>query len=156
MKFLIINGPNINMLGIREPGIYGKENYEALLDLCKKSGEAYGIEIECFQCNYRQNPAGVRESRWNLYQAGGIHSHKHCHFRCTQSSTDSLRGSAYFQSRRKRILPADFLCRTGVFLHNYRAGNRRLPDGDRSAEREAGALSSLQRKRRTIRRYFRR
>jgi len=52
MKFLIINGPNINMLGIREPGIYGKENYEALLELCRKTGEDYGIEIECFQSNH--------------------------------------------------------------------------------------------------------
>ena len=32
MKFLVINGPNINMLGIREPDIYGKQNYEALLE----------------------------------------------------------------------------------------------------------------------------
>ena len=52
MKFLIINGPNINMLGIQEPGIYGKENYEALLELCRKTGEDYGIEIECFQSNH--------------------------------------------------------------------------------------------------------
>lgn len=52
MKFLIINGPNINMLGIRELGIYGKENYEALLELCRKTGEDYGIEIECFQSNH--------------------------------------------------------------------------------------------------------
>lgn len=52
MKFLIINGPNINMLGIREPGIYGKENYEVLLELCRKTGEDYGIEIECFQSNH--------------------------------------------------------------------------------------------------------
>ena len=35
MKFLIINGPNINMLGIREPGIYGAQNYEALLEFIK-------------------------------------------------------------------------------------------------------------------------
>lgn len=52
MKFLLINGPNINMLGIREPRIYGKENYEALLELCRKTGEDYGIEIECFQSNH--------------------------------------------------------------------------------------------------------
>ena len=52
MKFLLINGPNINMLGFREPGIYGKENYEALLELCRKTGEDYGIEIECFQSNH--------------------------------------------------------------------------------------------------------
>lgn len=42
MKFLIINGPNINMLGIREPGIYGKENYEALLELCRKPEKIMG------------------------------------------------------------------------------------------------------------------
>lgn len=52
MKVLILNGPNINMLGIREPGIYGEESYEALLELCRKTGEDYGIEIECFQSNH--------------------------------------------------------------------------------------------------------
>ena len=42
MKLLIINGPNINMLGIREKGIYGEESYEALLDhiseVCSENG----------------------------------------------------------------------------------------------------------------------
>ncbi len=51
-KILIINGPNINMLGIREPGIYGSENYEALLELIRKSGEEFGAEVECFQSNH--------------------------------------------------------------------------------------------------------
>ena len=37
MKFLVINGPNINMLGIREPGIYGSESYEQLIEFIKKS-----------------------------------------------------------------------------------------------------------------------
>ena len=52
MKFLIINGPNINMLGIREPGIYGAQNYEALLEFIKKSCDEQGVECECFQSNH--------------------------------------------------------------------------------------------------------
>ena len=52
MRLLIINGPNINMLGIREPGIYGKESYA---DLCKKieaHAKARGVEAEIYQSNH--------------------------------------------------------------------------------------------------------
>ena len=52
MKFLIINGPNINLLGLREPDIYGKQDYQALLDLVQKTGEEAGVETECFQSNH--------------------------------------------------------------------------------------------------------
>ena len=52
MKILIINGPNINMLGIREPGVYGTQNYQALLDLVAKTAEEEGLEAECFQSNH--------------------------------------------------------------------------------------------------------
>ena len=52
MKILVINGPNINMLGIREKHIYGSENYDALVDLCKKTGEKLGVDIECYQSNH--------------------------------------------------------------------------------------------------------
>ena len=52
MKILVINGPNINMLGIREKHIYGSENYEALLELCKKTAEELGVEVECYQSNH--------------------------------------------------------------------------------------------------------
>ena len=52
MKFLILNGPNINMLGIREPDIYGKEDYAALLELCAETCESIGVEYEFFQSNH--------------------------------------------------------------------------------------------------------
>lgn len=52
MKFLIINGPNINMLGIREPEIYGAQSYAALTELCRKTCEAEGIEVKLFQSNH--------------------------------------------------------------------------------------------------------
>ena len=52
MKILVINGPNINMLGIREKHIYGSQNFETLLETCHKTGEALGVEIECYQSNH--------------------------------------------------------------------------------------------------------
>lgn len=52
MKILVINGPNINMLGIREPGIYGKNSYEDLLSLIDTTGKALGIELAHFQSNH--------------------------------------------------------------------------------------------------------
>lgn len=51
MKVLVINGPNINFLGIREKGIYGEENYETLCGRIQKKAESLGIEVEVFQSN---------------------------------------------------------------------------------------------------------
>ena len=52
MKLLIINGPNINMLGIREPGIYGKQTFSDLLALLEDTAREEGLEIEQFQSNH--------------------------------------------------------------------------------------------------------
>ena len=52
MKLLIINGPNLNMLGLREPDIYGRQDYKALEKLIHETCEAEGIEVEVFQSNH--------------------------------------------------------------------------------------------------------
>jgi 3-dehydroquinate dehydratase-2 len=52
MRILVINGPNINMLGVREPEIYGKQGFKALLELLDSTADAFGIVIEQFQSNH--------------------------------------------------------------------------------------------------------
>ena len=52
MKILVINGPNINMLGIREPGIYGKNSFAELLKLLENTAREEHVEIEQFQSNH--------------------------------------------------------------------------------------------------------
>lgn len=52
MKLLVINGPNLNLLGIREPDIYGRQDYQALADLIRETCERLGVEVELFQSNH--------------------------------------------------------------------------------------------------------
>lgn len=52
MKILVLNGPNINMLGIREPDIYGKQSFRDLLDLLARTAKEFAIEIEQYQSNH--------------------------------------------------------------------------------------------------------
>lgn len=52
MKFLVINGPNINLLGIREPDIYGTTTYPALLSMIDNWADDNNITVECFQSNH--------------------------------------------------------------------------------------------------------
>ena len=52
MKILVINGPNINMLGIREPDIYGKHTFADLLQLLEETGKKLGIDVEQYQSNH--------------------------------------------------------------------------------------------------------
>lgn len=52
MKILVLNGPNINMLGIREPGIYGKSTFDDLLALLEQTAREEAIEVEQYQSNH--------------------------------------------------------------------------------------------------------
>ncbi|MBQ7066915.1 MAG: 3-dehydroquinate dehydratase [Lachnospiraceae bacterium] len=52
MKILVINGPNLNFLGIREPGVYGTIDYNGLLEMIAKKGEEENCRIEVFQSNH--------------------------------------------------------------------------------------------------------
>ena len=52
MKLLVINGPNLNMLGIREPGIYGDQSFAALCEFIKKAVAEVGAECELYQSNH--------------------------------------------------------------------------------------------------------
>ncbi len=51
-KYLIINGPNLNMLGIREPGVYGQENLETVCQKISDKAKELGVETDFFQSNF--------------------------------------------------------------------------------------------------------
>lgn len=52
MKILVINGPNLNMLGVREKHLYGEKSYASLIKLIKQGAKKRGIKVKCFQSNY--------------------------------------------------------------------------------------------------------
>ena len=52
MKLLVLNGPNLNLLGVREPDIYGRQDYQTLTALIRETCEELAIEVEIFQSNH--------------------------------------------------------------------------------------------------------
>ena len=69
MKFLIINGPNLNLLGQREPEIYGKDGYAALCERLKTFAAAHGSTAECFQSNHEGSIVDAIQSAQGVYDA---------------------------------------------------------------------------------------
>lgn len=70
MKILVINGPNINMLGIREPDIYGQNSYAQLLNLINQTAEELNIDIEQYQSNHEGDI--VDKIQWAYGKIDGI------------------------------------------------------------------------------------
>ena len=70
MKILVINGPNLNMLGIREPDIYGKQNFKALQDFIRTSATEFGLEVSLFQSNHEGDL--VDKIQWAYNRIDGI------------------------------------------------------------------------------------
>lgn len=52
MRVLILNGPNLNLLGRREPEVYGSTTYAELVELCQKWGHELGLKVEVYQSNH--------------------------------------------------------------------------------------------------------
>ena len=70
MKILVLNGPNINMLGIREPGVYGSQSYSDLLALIAETAKEEGLEIEHYQSNHEGDL--VDKIQWAYGRVDGI------------------------------------------------------------------------------------
>lgn len=70
MKLYVLNGPNLNMLGIREPGIYGDQTYDALVRYIHEVCVREGIEVECFQSNHEGELVDIIQSAYG--HADGI------------------------------------------------------------------------------------
>ena len=70
MKILVLNGPNINMLGIREPGVYGSQSYSDLLTLIEQTAKEEGLEIEHYQSNHEGDL--VDKIQWAYGRVDGI------------------------------------------------------------------------------------
>lgn len=69
MKLLVINGPNINMLGIREPGIYGKQTFSDLLALLNATASELDIELEQYQSNHEGCIVDKIQSAYGIFDA---------------------------------------------------------------------------------------
>ena len=67
MKILVINGPNINMLGIREPQLYGNQTYKDLVDTINDYAKLKNIEIECYQSNHEGDIVDKIQSAYNVF-----------------------------------------------------------------------------------------
>ena len=67
MKLLVINGPNLNLLGLREPAIYGSQNYESLLTLVRAACDAEGIEVGFAQSNHEGAIVDAIQAAYGVY-----------------------------------------------------------------------------------------
>ena len=67
MKIKVINGPNINMLGIREPGIYGADNFKTLIKNIKAFAKENKIKVDCYQSNHEGDLVDVIQACYGKY-----------------------------------------------------------------------------------------
>lgn len=69
MNILVINGPNLNLLGVREPDLYGKQDYAALVALVEETCAQEGMEVEVFQSNHEGAIVDAIQAAQGVYDA---------------------------------------------------------------------------------------
>ena len=80
MKFLVINGPNLNLLGKREPGIYGNQTYQALCQMIAEHAEAHGATADFFQSNHEGAIIDAVQQADGVYDAIIINPAAYTHY----------------------------------------------------------------------------
>lgn len=79
MKLLVINGPNLNMLGLREPSLYGKEDYNFLVKTIKNHAAKTGVKIKCVQSNCEGKIVGYIQKAYGKYDGIIINAGAYTH-----------------------------------------------------------------------------
>lgn len=79
MKLLIINGPNLNLLGLREPQIYGSRDYAALLDFIAQVCRDEGIDLEVYQSNHEGDIVDKIQSAYGVFDGMVINAAAYTH-----------------------------------------------------------------------------
>lgn len=92
MKILVINGPNINMLGIREPDVYGKSDYAALLSMLDGLAKKLGITIDAYQSNIEGEIVGKIQQARGVYDGIVINPAAYTHY--SIAILDALKAAA--------------------------------------------------------------
>lgn len=119
MKFLVINGPNLNLLGLREPAIYGSRDFAALQDFIRAAACEAGVEVELFQSNHEGAIVDAIQAAYGT--ADGIVINPAAYTHTSVAILDALKavalpagGGAPVGRQYTRALPSDFLRRHGV------------------------------------------
>ena len=92
MKLLVLNGPNLNMLGIREPNIYGKESYPQLVKLVEDTCAELGVEVEVYQSNHEGDLVDKIQAAYGAKDAIVINPAAYTH--TSVASLDALKAVA--------------------------------------------------------------
>ena len=79
MKLLVINGPNLNMLGLREPDIYGKQDFAALQEFIRASAAELGHSVTLFQSNHEGEIVDIIQSAYGVYEGIVINTAAYTH-----------------------------------------------------------------------------
>lgn len=67
MKLLVINGPNLNLLGLREPDIYGRQDYAVLCDMVREQAQRLGVEAALYQSNHEGDLVDAIQQAYGVY-----------------------------------------------------------------------------------------
>lgn len=92
MKLLVINGPNINMLGAREPDIYGKQDYMALLARIEEFAQRHGVAVDAYQSNIEGEIVDKIQSAAGAYDGIVINPAAYTHY--SIAILDALKAAA--------------------------------------------------------------
>ena len=91
MKILVMNGPNLNLLGVREPGIYGQVGYEELCASLAKYGASKGMDVDCFQSNHEGALIDKLHEAMGVYQGVVLNAGAFTHY--SYALRDAVKGT---------------------------------------------------------------
>ena len=140
MKLLVINGPNLNLLGLREPDIYGKETYDDLVALVEQTCAEEGIEVTCFQSNHEGAIVDRIQAAYGVCDGIVINPAAYTH--TSVAIPDALKAvslpavEVHISDVDRREVPPPLLYQRGVHRHNQGQRTFRLrgcnPDAENS------------------------